>query len=161
MKKSAVHPVPTGEIKKLSITSSAFAEGEMIPTRYTCEGMNINPPLQIGSLPEGTLYLALMVSDPDAPKGTWLHWLVWNIPATTEIRENSVPGTEGINDFRQHHYGGPCPPSGTHRYYFKVYALQGELDLPANASREQFEKAVKDLTIGFGELMGVYKKKNA
>ena len=158
MKKSAELPRAAGEVKRLSISSPAFEEGEMIPVQYTCEGTNINPPLHLEAVPDGTKCLALMVADPDAPMGTWIHWLVWNIPVTPHIKENEVPGTEGINDFHQHHYGGPCPPSGTHRYYFKVYALNAELDLPKNATVEKFEKAVKNVTIGFGECMGVYRK---
>ena len=111
------------DYKQLNISSIAFKADEMIPSKYTCDGVNINPPLDIKDIPEKAKCLALIVDDPDAPIGVWVHWVVWNIPVTHHIKENEVHGTEGINDFQQQHYGGPCPPSGTHRYFFKVYAL--------------------------------------
>lgn len=142
----------------MKVYSPAFGPGEMIPIQYTCDGENINPPLLIESIPEGTKSLAIMIADPDAPMGTFIHWTAWNIPVSGQIRENEVPGVEGLNDFGRHHYGGPCPPSGTHRYYFKVYALSSLLDLPPGTNKEKFEKAVSGLTIGSGEYMGVYKR---
>lgn len=147
------------DYKLLEISSAAFAESGFIPSRYTCEGENINPPLDIEHIPENALCLALIVDDPDAPAGTWVHWLAWNIPLTHHIRENEVHGKEGINDFQQHHYGGPCPPSGTHRYFFKVYALDALLDLPASTDKLQLEKAMSEHIIGFGELVGLYKRR--
>lgn len=144
------------DYKQLDISSSAFSAQGMIPAKYTCDGENVNPPLDIEHIPEEAKCLALIVDDPDAPVNTWVHWLVWNIPVTHHIKENKVHGTEGLNDFQQHHYSGPCPPSGTHRYFFKVYALDALLDLPANTKKAELEKAMSLHIIGFGELIGLY-----
>jgi hypothetical protein len=146
------------DYKRLEIFSPAFRVSEMIPARYTCDGMNINPPIEIRNLPLEARSLTLIVEDPDAPKGTWVHWVVWNIPVRQHIKENSVPGIEGVNDFKLHHYGGPCPPSGTHRYYFKVYALDTMLDIPHTSNKEQLEKGMSEHILAFGELMGIYKR---
>ena len=100
---------------KLIVTSTAFEKNGAIPSKYTCDGDDVNPPLDIGGLPGGTKSLVLIVDDPDAPRGTWDHWVVWNIAPTERIEENSVPGVEGLNDFRRRFYGGPCSLSGTHR----------------------------------------------
>ncbi len=109
----------------MQITSSAFKDREAIPMNYTADGEDISPPLSIRDVPEGTKSLALIVDDPDAPMGTWDHWIVFNIPSDTrEIAEGSAPeGIRGMNDFGKLEYGGPAPPSGTHRYKFKIYAL--------------------------------------
>jgi len=131
----------------------------MIPATYTCEGENISPPLELAQIPTEAKSLVLIVDDPDAPGKTWVHWLVWNLPVTHHIKENEVHGTEGINDGQKHHYIRPCPPSGTHRYFFKVYALNSLLDLPANTDKTQLEKAMSKHIIGFGELIGLYKKR--
>jgi len=147
------------DYRQLKISSSAFLNDGMIPVQYTCDGKNISPPLHIEQIPEEAKCLVLIVDDPDAPAGDWVHWLVWNIPVTHHIRENEVHGTEGINDFDQHHYGGPCPPSGTHHYFFKVYALNALLSLPANTNKQQLEKAMSVHVIGFGELVGLYTRK--
>lgn len=144
----------------LQVTSTAFSTGGMIPSQYTCDGANVNPPLDIQGIPEQAKSLALIVDDPDAPSGTWVHWVVWNIPVTEFIEENTVPGKEGLNDFKKHHYGGPCPPSGTHRYFFKVYALDALLDLPDNTKKAGLEKAMEGHIVASGELMGVYKRKH-
>ena len=112
----------------LKLLSPAFKHNDSIPSKYTCDGADVNPPLVIENAPLSTKSLALIVDDPDAPVGTWVHWVVWNIgPTTSEIGENMVPSgaQQGINDFRKHNYGGPCPPSGTHRYFFKLYAPRG------------------------------------
>ncbi|HLG39850.1 MAG TPA: YbhB/YbcL family Raf kinase inhibitor-like protein, partial [Chitinophagaceae bacterium] len=109
-------------------------------------------------IPEGTKSLALIVDDPDAPSGMWVHWIVWDIPFTHHIKEDHIPGKEGINDFKRHHYGGPCPPPGTHRYFFKVYALDFIPVLPENADKLQLEKAISEHIVGFGELVGLYKR---
>ncbi len=101
--------------KTIKVKSTAFEENGLIPSKYTCEGENINPPLDLEQIPAEAKSLVLIVDDPDAPKKTWVHWIVWNIPVTHHIKENDVHGTEGINDRRQHQYSGPCPPSGTHR----------------------------------------------
>jgi Raf kinase inhibitor-like YbhB/YbcL family protein len=156
-----IHTEPTKAVnyKELRISSTAFNNGKIIPLKYTCDGININPPLDIEHIPEPTKCLALIVDDPDAPSGIWVHWLVWNIPVTHHLKENEVHGMEGINDFKQHHYGGPCPPSGTHRYFFKVYALDALLNLHLNADKLQLEKAMSEHIIAFGELIGVYKRK--
>lgn len=144
----------------LQVTSTAFTAGGMIPSQYTCDGANINPPLDIQGIPKGAKSLALIVDDPDAPVGTWVHWVVWNIPVAAHLEENTVPGKEGLNDFKKHHYGGPCPPSGTHRYFFKVYALDVMLDLPDNTKKAGLEKAMEGHIVALGELMGVYKRKH-
>lgn len=154
------HTEKAVDYKQLDISSTAFKPGEMIPVRYTCDGLDISPPLDIKAIPEETKCLALIVDDPDTPVGTWVHWLAWNIPVTHHIKENEVHGIEGVNDFVQHHYGGPCPPSGTHRYFFKVYALDALLDLPHSTKKAQLEKAMSEHIIGFGELTGLYKKNN-
>ncbi len=146
------------DYKTLSVSSSAFEEGGMIPARYTCDGENINPPIDIGGVPEEAKSLVIIVDDPDAPSGDWVHWLVWNIPVTHHIKEDHVPGTVGLNDFNRKQYGGPCPPSGTHRYFFKFYALDSILDLPAGTRKNQLEKAMSEHIIGFGELTGTYSR---
>jgi Raf kinase inhibitor-like YbhB/YbcL family protein len=148
------------DYKQMKISSAVFEPGKMIPEKFTCEGVDISPPLDIKDIPEETMCLALIVEDPDAPGGDWVHWLAWNIPVTHHIKENEVHGVEGINDFQQHSYGGPCPPSGTHRYFFKIYALDALLDLPAKTKKPQLEKAMSEHIIGFGELIGLYKKRN-
>ncbi len=144
------------DYKQMGISSTAFKNGEMIPAKYTCDGANVNPPLDIKDIPDETKCLVLIADDPDAPIGTWVHWVVWNIPVTHHIKENAVHGREGINDFQEHHYGGPCPPSGIHRYFFKIYALDALLDLPANTKKLPLEKAMSEHIIGFGELIGLY-----
>lgn len=144
------------KIKQMSISSPAFAAGEMIPSHYTCDGKNVNPPLDIADIPANTVSLALIVDDPDSPAGTWVHWVSWNIPVVTRLEENHVPGNEGLNDFQGHHYSGPCPPSGTHRYFFKVYALDTVLQLSVFTTKTQLEKALSGHILGYGELMGLY-----
>jgi len=143
-------------MKELTIKSPVFENKKSIPSKYTCDGDDVNPPLIIEGIPEGTKSLVLIVDDPDAPMGTWDHWIVWNIPLTNKIEENSVPGTEGLNDFRRHSYGGPCPPSGTHRYFFKVYALDTKLNLDSNSRKKDIEKAMKGHLLAQGELIGLY-----
>lgn len=146
------------DYKQLKVTSIEFQNGGMIPLKFTCDGININPSLDIEHIPEEAKCLALIVDDPDAPVGTWVHWLAWNIPVTHHIKENSVHGTEGTNDFQQQQYAGPCPPSGTHRYFFKVYALDALLELPAGAKKLPLEKAMSEHIIAFGELIGLYRR---
>ena len=148
------------DFRQLKVSSTAFQDGEMIPSEYSCDGSNINPPLDIDHIPEEAQCLVLVVDDPDAPIGVWVHWLVWNIPVTHHIKENEVHGTEGVNDFQQQHYAGPCPPSGTHRYFFKVYALDALLELPAGTKKLQLEKAMSEHIIAFGELVGLYQRNN-
>jgi Raf kinase inhibitor-like YbhB/YbcL family protein len=146
----------------LSISSAAFSHNGMIPPKYTCDGANVNPPLSFANVPEKTRSLALIVDDPDAPAGTWVHWVVWNIAAgAREIPENSVPqgAIQGTTDFRNQKYGGPCPPSGTHRYFFKLYALDAPLPLKAGATKAQAEQAMKGHILSQGELIGLYRRK--
>ncbi|MGZ3919801.1 MAG: YbhB/YbcL family Raf kinase inhibitor-like protein [Bacteroidia bacterium] len=147
----------TEDIKTLAITSTAFSDGEYIPEKYTCDGRNVNPPLSIDKLPYETQSLVLIVEDPDAVVRTWTHWLVWNIPSTTKIKEDSVPGIEGVTDFGFQHYHGPCPPSGIHHYHFKVYALDTILETPAGSEKHEVEKQMAKHIIAFGELIGLAK----
>jgi Raf kinase inhibitor-like YbhB/YbcL family protein len=147
---------------KMKITSSAFQEGGNIPPKFTCDGADVNPALRFEGAPAEAKSLALIVDDPDAPVGLFTHWLIWNIdPKTTEIAENSAPAKaiQGTNDFPKTGYGGPCPPSGTHRYYFKVFALDQMLDLKAGAKRAEVDAAMRGHVIGQGELMGRYSRK--
>jgi Raf kinase inhibitor-like YbhB/YbcL family protein len=143
-------------MKELSVSSPAFKNNKLIPSKYTCDGDNVNPPLTIEGVPDGTKSLVLIVDDPDAPMGTWDHWVVWNVPPTNTIEENTVPGTEGVNDSRKHSYGGPCPPWGTHRYFFKVYAVDTKLDLSLNSRKKDVEKAMQNHILAKGELVGLY-----
>jgi hypothetical protein len=145
-------------MKELTVSSPAFENNKLIPAKYTCDGDNVNPPLTIEGVPDGTKSLVLIVDDPDAPMGTWDHWIVWNIPPTSKIEENTVPGTEGVNDSRKHSYGGPCPPWGTHRYFFKVYALDTKLDLNPNSRKKDVEKAMQGHILAKGELVGLYRR---
>jgi len=143
--------------KKIEVSSPAFVFGETIPTRYTCKGKNINPPLKIGNLPEGTKNISLVIDDPDAPGGTWYHWLVYNIdPKIREIKEGKLPkgAVEVKNSFGYQRYGGPCPPPGRpHRYYFRVYALKEKLSLKIK-DREELFRYLEKLSFASGELMG-------
>lgn len=145
-------------MKKLSVESPAFENNKLIPAKYTCDGENVNPPLNIEGVPEETKSLVLIVDDPDAPMGTFDHWVVWNIQPTGRIGENTVPGTEGISSYREHSYGGPCPPSGTHRYFFKVYALDTKLNLNPDSEKKNVEKAMESHTLAKGELVGLYRR---
>jgi len=144
-------------MKELTVKSSAFQHDSFIPKKYSCDGEAINPPLTIEDAPKEAKSLALVIDDPDARSGTFDHWIVWNIPpSTTQIAENSVPGMEGLNSARQLDYIAPCPPSGTHRYSFKVYALDTELSLDAKSTKRDFEKAMQDHILAKGELIGLY-----
>jgi Raf kinase inhibitor-like YbhB/YbcL family protein len=119
----------------------------------------VNPPLTVENVPDGTKSLVLIIDDPDAAIGVWNHWLVWNIPAgIREITENSVPGIEGTNTGGRRRYGGPCPPSGTHRYFFKVYALDVELDLNVGSKKKDVENAMRGHVLAEGELLGLYRR---
>ena len=148
------------------VTSSAFEEAGMIPSKYTCDGENISPPLQWEPLPEATKSIALISDDPDAPMGVWVHWVVWNIPvAAGGLAENVPPdkvlpngAKQGITDFQRHGYGGPCPPSGTHRYYFKVYALDTKPDVVNSSTKADLLSAMEGHIIAEGQLMGKYQR---
>lgn len=144
------------------IESPAFRQNGQIPQKYTCDGEDVNPPLRITNVPPSAKSLALIVDDPDAPGRTWVHWVVWNIPASTsEIGEDSVPdgSAQGMNDFRKNPYGGPCPPSGTHRYFFKLYALDTTLDLGSRSTKPDLEGAMRGHIVGQAELMGLYRRR--
>lgn len=142
----------------MKLTSSAFAHNAPIPTKYTCQGEDINPPLSISDIPEGAISLALIVDDPDAPMGIWDHWLIWNIKPANQIEEDSSPGIQGQNSWGRNDYGGPCPPSGTHRYFFQLYALDLNLDLHNGATKTELENAIQGHIIEQAELIGLYKK---
>ena len=145
-------------VNKLQVTSPAFKNNNLIPRKNTCDGEDVNPPLEISNLPKGTRSLVLIVDDPDCPTGTWEHWNVWNIPPTNKIEEDSVPGVEGMNDFGKQSYGGPCPPTGVHRYFFKIYALDIELSLPVHSRKKDIEDAMSEHIIAKGELVGLYQR---
>lgn len=145
----------------MKLTSPVFNHQEAMPAKYTCDGENVNPPLLIAGVPEEAKSLVLIMDDPDAPSGTWLHWTVWNIvPNQKEISENRVPegAQEGVTSFGRSGYGGPCPPSGEHRYFFKLFALASQLELPAGASREALEKAMEGYILAQAELVGLYRR---
>lgn len=146
----------------MKIYSPAFENNAFIPPKYTCDGLNINPPLKFKDIPAETKTLILIVDDPDAPSKTWIHWILGNInPKTTEIEENSRPkeSLEGISSFGRKGYGGPCPPSGTHRYFFKLYALDKIPDLRPDTNIRDIENAMKNQILDKAELIGLYKRK--
>jgi hypothetical protein len=142
----------------MKLTSSQFKNNEMIPKKYTCLGEDINPPLAIEGMPQGTKSLVLIVDDPDSPKGTFTHWVAYDIPVTDQIKENSIPGTIGVNDFKNRNYGGPCPPSGTHHYHFKIYALDIKLNLPEGQTKAEIERAMLSHVLAQDELIGLFTK---
>lgn len=144
----------------LTLSSSAFEPGQTIPKKYTCDGENLSPPLTINGIPEGTQSLALIVDDPDAPAGTWVHWVVLNIPPQfDEIPEGSTPPSslQGKNDFGDEKWGGPCPPPGPeHRYFFKLYALDSLLELEKGVNKPLLEEAMAGHILAQTELIGHY-----
>ena len=144
--------------KRIDVSSDAFKEDGFIPLRYTCDGKDVNPALNFDHIPGEAQSLAIIVDDPDAPAGTWVHWVIWNIPVTHHLKEGHAAGTQGINDFNKHIYCGPCPPKGTHRYFFKVYALDCKLEIPGSSPKADLEKAMAGHILGVGELIGLYKK---
>jgi len=151
---------------QIEIKSSAFEEGGMIPPKYTCDGADVSPPLSWTSVPEGTKTIALICDDPDAPMGTWVHWVLFNLPADVKELPENVPSEknldngamQGTNDFGNIGYGGPCPPGGTHRYYFKFYALDTEVNLQGGATKKELLKAMEGHILAEGQLMGRYKR---
>jgi Raf kinase inhibitor-like YbhB/YbcL family protein len=148
---------------EFKITSPAFNYGRQIPSKYTCDGENVNPHLTLHGVPPKTKSLALIVDDPDAPGGTWTHWIMWNIsPEVKEIKEHTAPygAQQGMNTNKEVGYDGPCPPSGTHRYFFRLYALDTKLALSEDAVRETLETAMQQHVIGTAELMGTYSRTN-
>jgi len=144
----------------MKIRSIAFSQNGHIPPKYTCEGENVNPPLDVSNVPENTKSLALIMEDPDAPSGTFTHWLMWNFQPNEVITEGNTPGVEGINSFGKLGYGGPCPPNGAHRYYFRVFALDSKLDLLPGVDKKALLKAMEGRILETSELMAYYQKKN-
>lgn len=146
------------------LTSSAFRNGEAIPSKYTCDGQDISPPLMWQGAPEKTRSFALICDDPDAPVGTWVHWVAYNLPASAKslpegvTAANPQTGQQGQNSWGQAGYGGPCPPGGTHRYFFKLYALDVQLTLKAAAGKHQVLKAAEGHILAQAELMGKYSR---
>jgi Raf kinase inhibitor-like YbhB/YbcL family protein len=168
-KETARIPEEKKEAEKMTIkiTSPAFEQGGMIPSKYTADGQNMSPPLRWENVPEATTTIALISDDPDAPIGTWVHWVMWNIPQDKKELPANVPtnprlpdgSIQGITDFRKPGYGGPAPPSGTHRYFFKIYALDTKLDLPDSSTKADLVKAMQGHILAEGELMGKYKRR--
>ena len=160
-------PEKGSQAMAFEVTSSAFGQGEPIPTQYTCDGDDISPPLAWENPPEGTKSFTLINDDPDAPVGTWDHWILFNLPADARSLPEAVPpdaeltggGQHGQNSWRRLGYGGPCPPSGTHRYFFKLYALDTTLDLDSGANKKQVLQAMEGHILGQAELMGVFSRK--
>jgi len=144
----------------LLISSTSFSDQGDIPVDYTCDGKNINPEIIVDDIPAIAKSLVVVVDDPDAPGGSFTHWLIWNIRPKKMILENSVPGIEGKNSFGKINYMGPCPPSGVHRYLFKVYALDALLNIKAGSDRKTLEQAMQDHIVGSGILMGRYMRRN-
>jgi Raf kinase inhibitor-like YbhB/YbcL family protein len=144
----------------MALTSPAFNAGEPIPTKFSCDGEDISPELDWFGIPEGTVSLALIMDDPDAPVGTWVHWVLYNLPMDLSgLREGMTGvGLDGTNSWNQAGYGGPCPPSGTHRYFFKLYALDIYLDLDPGADKGALEAAMEGHILGQAELMGTYNR---
>jgi len=143
-----------------ALRSMAFSHNGHIPIKYSCEGEDINPPLEFVAVPEGAKSIALIMEDPDAPNGVFDHWITWNISPNEAIAEKTNPGISGRNSFGKTGYGGPCPPSGVHRYFFRAYALDIQLDLIAGAGKQDLLDAMSDHVIASAELMGQYSKKS-
>lgn len=152
----------------MQLTSTAFAEGAAIPVKHTCDAKDVSPPLKWSGVPAGARSLALIVEDPDAPVGTWVHWVVYDLPATASELVEDVPKSQyvtggakqGLNDFRRLGYGGPCPPPGKpHRYFFKLYALDAVLDLKPGITKADLESAMKNHILAQAQLMGTYRRK--
>jgi Raf kinase inhibitor-like YbhB/YbcL family protein len=157
---------PKEDKAEIKLTSVAFKEGQSIPRTYTCDGVNISPPLEWSGVPKTATTVAIVADDPDAPAGTWVHWVLYNLPADNIGVVENVPATEnlkaggfqGKNDFGKFGYGGPCPPSGTHRYFFKIYALDSELPLKAGATKAEVMKAMEGHIVLQGQLTGTYRR---
>ena len=150
----------------IHMTSRAFTEGSVIPQKYTCDGEDVSPPLTWTGVPTGTRSLALICDDPDAPVGTWDHWVLYNIPGDAAGLPEGIPsdpildtgGVQGKNSWGRTGYGGPCPPSGTHRYFFKLFAMDTLLDLKSGATTSQLLEAMQGHILAQGELMGRYRR---
>jgi Raf kinase inhibitor-like YbhB/YbcL family protein len=151
---------------RIKVSSPAFQDGGMIPSQYTCDGDDVSPPLRWEPVPEKTRSIALIVDDPDAPSGTFVHWVLYDLAAAVNELPENIPGDrtltngarQGANDFRKIGYGGPCPPGGTHRYFFKVYALDTQINLPAGETKARLLKAMQGHILAEGQLLGRYKR---
>lgn len=151
----------------MELKSPVFDAGGAIPKKHTCDGADVSPPLLWNTVPEKTQSLALICDDPDAPMGVWVHWVIFNLPAETRELPESVPpqkmlpngAKQGLNDFRRIGYGGPCPPSGEHRYFFKLFALDAKLDLEAGAKKADVLKAMEGHILSESKLMGRYRRR--
>jgi hypothetical protein len=152
---------------KMQVTSAAFTAGGRIPSRYTCDGPNLSPPLSWTAVPEGTKSLALIMDDPDTPGRTWVHWVLYNLPSDTMSLPEHLPtdaqlangASQGISDFGSHGYRGPCPPGGSHRYNFRLYAVDALLNISGRVTKQVLLDAMKDHVVGTGELMGTYERR--
>lgn len=147
--------------KIMHIQSTAFRHNEKIPEKYTCDGDNVSPPLAFSGVPKNAQSLVLIMDDPDAPKGLWVHWLLWNISVKTQtVGEGETPkeAVAGTTSFGAAHYGGPCPPDGEHRYFFKLYALDTEMELPKETTKEGLEEAMTGHVLDKAELIGYYSR---
>jgi Raf kinase inhibitor-like YbhB/YbcL family protein len=159
--------VPLKGQSKMNLESAAFQQGQPIPQKYTCEGPDVSPPLRWSDVPPGTKSFALIVDDPDAPVGDWVHWVIYNLPGETrELSEgvaktdSAAGGIQGRNDFKKIGYGGPCPPPGNpHRYFFRLSALDTQLNLKAGATKQEVEAAIEHHILGRAELMGTYQRR--
>lgn len=153
--------MPNKEVATISVESHAFGQGAAIPLNYTCIGEDVSPPLIISELPIGTKSLAIIFDDPDAPMGTFVHWIAWNIDPSDSILDEGahVAMKQGMNDFGRQGYRGPCPPAGKiHHYFFKIYALDTMLDLPDGSTKKELEASMSGHILGQGELMGVFQR---
>lgn len=165
-KNGSESPEVSADKMTIEVSSPAFAQDGMIPSKYTADGQNVSPPLAWQNIPAGTKSVALICDDPDAPGRTWVHWVMWNIPPDVNSLTENVPHVEtmpdgtkqGISDFKSTGYGGPAPPSGTHRYYFKVYALDISLNIPNTSTKPDLLKAMEGHILAEGRLMGKYKR---
>ncbi len=147
-------------VEGMRLSSPSFDPGETIPAQHTCDGADVSPPLAIEDIPEGAVCLALVMDDPDAPMGTWDHWVAYDIPVVGEVPEGiGSLGTPGGNSWRRTGYGGPCPPSGVHRYFFRVYALDARLGLPEGAAKKKVLKAMQGHVLAEATLMGRYSRR--
>jgi len=151
---------------ELKVESKAFFQNGKIPSKYTCDGIDVSPPLKWSNGPDGTKSYAIIADDPDAPVGTWVHWVIYNIPSNVTSLPEDLPKSQtldngslqGKNDFKKIGYGGPCPPGGTHRYYFKVYAIDAVLDVGAGLTKKQLLKAMDKHILAKGEIIGKYSR---
>ena len=149
----------TLSMSTITVTSPDFQAGKSIPEKFTCDSENVNPGITLTNIPKETVSLALIMDDPDAPGGDFVHWVVYNIEPGGSIRENTVPGIEGSNGRGTIGYTGPCPPTGEHHYHFKIYALDTRLNLPPGASKKTVQDEMAGHILATGELMGVYSRK--